>query len=304
MDELLLKIQIKKQKLDKLLANKNNRKILTDWLRTELAYTSNAIEGNTLTRKETELAIEENITSGSKPIKDYQEARNHSLAYGVVLDAIDRNIPINEKLILEIHRQILSGIDDSNAGIYRNVRVRISGSSVVLPNPLKVPELMAEFNKWLKRDKTDIIHKSIEAHYRLVSRHPFVDGNGRAGRLLMNLMLMKSGYAPVIIRPIDRKRYLNALETYQVKGDGEKYTRFMLSALSRSLSMAIDLLDKDQADTKKLLTIAKFAKLAKLPVSTIRYWVGIGKLKPAGYTASGYMLFDARQVDSLEKLKV
>jgi len=303
MDEFLVKIQAKRQRLDKLLANKNNWKALSDWLRTELAYTSNAIEGNTLTRKETELAIEENITSGSKPIKDYQEARNHSLAYEFVLNAIDRNLPIDEKLVLEIHRRILSGIDDANAGVYRNVRVRISGSATILPNPLKVPELMTKFYKWLQTNKTDILYKTIEAHYRFVSIHPFVDGNGRTGRLLMNLMLMKNGYAPIIIRPIDRKRYLNALEAYQ-RGDSEKYTKFMLSALSRSFSVAIDLLNKDQADTKKLLTIAKFAKLAGLPVSTIRYWVNVNKLKPANYTASGYMLFEAEQAHSLEKLRV
>jgi len=299
MNELWVKIQAKKQKLDRLLANKSNWKVLTDWLKTELAYTSNAIEGNTLTRKETVLAIEENITSGSKPIKDYQEARNHSLAYEFMLDAIKRNLPIDEKLVLEIHKRVLSGLDNYNAGIYRNVRVRISGSATVLPNPLKVPELMMEFYKWLRTNKMDILHKAIEAHYRFVAIHPFVDGNGRTARLLMDLMLMKGGYAPIIIRPIDRKRYLNALEVYQ-RGDGEKYTRFMLAALSRSLSVAIDLLSKDQADMKKLLTIAKFAQLTGLPVSTIRYWVSIGKLRPTNYTASGYMLFDAKQAYGLK----
>jgi Fic family protein len=304
MNKLLKKIQAKKRQLDKSLANKDNRKVLSDWLRTELAYTSNAIEGNTLSRRETKLAIDENITSGSKPIKDYQEARNHSAAYGMILDAMENNMPANEKLVLGIHKRILSGLDDAAAGSYRGVRVRISGSATILPNPLKVPELMDEFDKWLGTKKLDALHKAIEAHYRLVSIHPFIDGNGRTARLLMNYMLMKNGYAPIIIRPIDRKRYLNALEAYQTEGQGDKYLSFMLSAMSRSLSMVIDLLDKDKADAKKLLTIAKFAESAGLPVSTIRYWVSVGKLKPAAYTASGYMLFETGQVNGLKKLKV
>ena len=304
MDELLIKIHEKRQKLKLLLADRNNRKVLGDWLRTELTYTSNAIEGNTLTRRETRLAIDEDVTSGPKPIKDYQEAKNHSMAYGAILDAIDNNAPINERLVLEIHKRILSGLDDTGAGSYRSVRVRISGSNTILPNPLKVPELMKEFDRWLKTNRLNVLNKAIEAHYRLVSIHPFVDGNGRTARLLMNCILMKDGYAPIIVRPIDRRRYLNALEAYQTRGQSETYNRFMLSCMSRSLSIVIDLLDKDPADMSRLLTIARFAKLAKLPVSTIRHWVNVGKLKPVDYTANGYMMFSTKQLHSLNKLKV
>ncbi|MDR1071745.1 MAG: Fic family protein [Rickettsiales bacterium] len=303
MNKLFETINAKKAELAKLLADKNNRLVLNDWLRTELAYTSNAIEGNTLTRRETELAIAEDITGGSKPIRDYMEAKNHSAAYEFILDAIAKSAPVDENLALAIHRRILSGIDDENAGRYRNVRVRISGSNVVMPNYMKVPELMAEFDKWLKSGKQDAPHKSIEAHFRLVSIHPFIDGNGRTGRLIMNMILMKNGYAPIIIRKIDRRRYLAALEKYQLTGDGAQYEKFMLGALSRSLSVAIDLLAKDAFDPEKMLTIAKFAGLAGLPVSTIRYWVGENKLKPAGYTPSGYMMFDKSQLHSLNKLK-
>jgi Fic family protein len=303
MNKLLETIAVKKAKLDKLLINKSNRQSLNNWLKTELAYTSNAIEGNTLTRKETELAISEDITGGSKPIKDYIEAKNHAAAYELILDAIANNAPVDVNLVLSLHKQILTGIDNKNAGIYRNVRVRIAGSNVIFPNYMKVPELMLEFNKWLKTNESDAVHKSIDAHFRLVSIHPFIDGNGRTGRLLMNMILMKSGYAPIIIRKIDRRRYLAALEKYQAAGDGDAYEKFMLGALSKSLSMAIDLLEKDKVDPSKMLTIAKFANLANLPVSTIRYWVNENKLKPAGYTASGYMLFDKSQVDDLGGLK-
>lgn len=303
MEKLLETIAVKKARLDKLLSKKNNRIVLNNWLRTELTYTSNAIEGNTLTRRETASAINENITSGSKPITDYIEAKNHASAYEFILDVISKSVRVDENVILEIHKKILGGIDDENAGRYRNVRVRISGSNVILPNYMKIPELMTEFDRWLKNNKLDSIHMAVQSHYRLVSIHPFVDGNGRTARLLMNMILMQAGYAPIIIRKIDRRRYLSGLEKYQLTGNPELYEKFMLGALSKSLSMVIDLLDKDAPDPAKLLTIAKFAELVGLPVSTIRYWVAENKLKPAGYTASGYMLFDRSQVHSLKKLK-
>ena len=107
------------------------------WLKTELTYTSNHIEGNTLTREETALTIEEGITSGSKPLKDYIEAKNHAEAFEYTLSLVNEEKIAYEKVILNIHRIILNGINDEFKGRYRTVRVRISGSNVVLPNPLK-----------------------------------------------------------------------------------------------------------------------------------------------------------------------
>ena len=272
MQEIRVKIEENKKTLQKLLKNKDNQIILDKWLKTELAYTSNAIEGNTLTRKETELAIEEKITSGAKPINDYLEAVNHAKAFDFIMESAKNNVKIDEYYVLNIHKIILTGINDTNAGFYRSVRVRISGSQTILPNPLKVPDLMDDFSKWLMQKDEDMLIKAIEAHYRLVSIHPFIDGNGRTARLLLNSILMENGYAPIIIRPIDRKRYLSTLETYQTQENKEPYYRFMLSAMNRSLKMMIDLLDinKPEAD-KTLLTISKFAKLCNVPVSSIRF---------------------------------
>lgn len=303
MQEIIVKIEKNKFILQKLLQNKDNQKTLDKWLSTELAYTSNGIEGNTLTRKETELAIEEKLTSGAKPINDYLEAINHAKAFEFIKNAAIQNIKIDEDFVLQIHKIILSGIDDSNAGFYRSVRVRISGSQTVLPNPLKVPDLMNDFGKWLVEKDDDILIKAIEAHYRLVTVHPFVDGNGRTARLLLNAMLLENGYMPIIIRKIDRRRYLSALETYQTKEDSGPYYKFMLSALNKSLKMMIDLLDITKADTKKdLLMISKFAKLANVPTSTVRYWLKVGKLRPVSFTESGYALFDEKQVPELKEL--
>ena len=291
MNELLKNIAENKTKLSDLLKNKDNRDVLYNWLKTELAYTSNAIEGNTLTRRETTLAIEENITSGSKPISHYVEAVNHAKAFELIMDLAKKKHTIDNNDVLQIHSYILSGIDNANAGCFRKVPVRISGSRTVLPNPLKVPDLMEQFNHWLKTTDEEIIFKAINAHYRLVTIHPFKDGNGRTARLLMNLILMQSGFTPAIIRKIDRKRYLDALEKYQTTGNSDSYYSVMLSALNRSLKTAIDMFDTNKPDTK-LVTVSKYAKIKGVPSSTIRYWVQTGKIKPTTYTDAGYMMFD------------
>lgn len=292
MEKLLLEIKEQKLNLTKLLKNKNNKKQFEKWLKTELAYTSNAIEGNTLTRKETQLVIEENLTSSSKPLKNYIEAVNHAKAFNKILEIIENNNRVSEKEILDIHKIILIGLDDLNAGFYRDCRVRISGSDTILPNPLKVPHLMEEFYKWLDNNIENEPMTAIIAHLKFVSIHPFVDGNGRCARLLMNLLLLKYGYSPIIIRPTDRKKYLSAIENFQIKGDEETYAKFMLRLLNRSFKIIINMFEVKQSEPEKLLTISKYAKLKGVPVSTIRYWVEIGKIKPTSYTNAGYMLFD------------
>jgi len=293
MKKFLTEIEENKLKLTKILQNKNNRTEFNKWLKTELAYTSNAIEGNTLTRKETQLVIEENLTSSSKPLKNYIEAVNHAKAFCKILELIKNGSNLEEKAVLDIHRTILIGLDDSNAGFYRNCRVRISGSNTILPNPLKVPELMVNFYKWLRDNINNEPITAIIAHLKFVSIHPFTDGNGRTARLLMNALLLKYGYAPIIVRPNDRKKYLNSIENYQTKNEEEAYIKFMLRILNRSMKFAINMFEvENTVSATELLTISKYAKHKGVPVSTIRYWVEIGKIKPTSYTNSGYMLFE------------
>ena len=293
MHKILTEIETNKEKLNKILQDKNNRAEFNKWLKTELAYTSNAIEGNTLTRKETQLVIEENLTSSSKPLKNYIEAVNHAKAFCKILGLIESGSNLDEKAILDIHRTILIGLDDINAGFYRNCRVRISGSNTILPNPLKVPELMKDFYKWLFEDIKNEPLTAIMAHLKFVSIHPFTDGNGRTARLLMNALLLKYGYAPIIVRPTDRKKYLAAIENYQVKNDENAYVKFMLRILNRSMKIAISMFEIENMNVQsELLTISKYAKYKGVPTSTIRYWVEIGKIKPTSYTNAGYMLFE------------
>lgn len=299
--DLIFQLSDRKRKFNKLFKEEKSKEQLYKWLKSELAYTSNNIEGNTLTRKETRLVIEEDITSSSKPFVHYQEAVNHAKAFDYIIDMLKSGKKINENTVLEIHKRLLSGIDDYNAGFYRNCPVRISGSRVILPNPIKVPDLMKDF--FAKYEKFDGVADIIKTHLDFVSIHPFSDGNGRCARLLMNLLLMQNGYCPIIIRPRDRKRYINSIEKAQLTGEIEDYMRFMLYRLNNSYITIFDIFDtKNETPQEKLMTIAKFAKEVGVPVSTIRYWVKVGKLKPIMYTESGYMMFSHEQIKKVKRL--
>jgi len=302
---MLSELEITKKILKEVLKNKNNRESLYKWLKSELAYTSNAIEGNTLTRKETALVIEEHLTSSSKPLVYYQEAVNHAKAFLKVLELTKDKTPVSVDVILSLHKIILTGIDDDNAGFYRNCPVRISGSRVILPNYLKVPKLMDEFIAWLnEQDMTNPV-TAILSHYKFVSIHPFTDGNGRCARLLMNLLLLQAGYVPIIVQPRDRKKYLNSIEQAQLTQNESSYISYMQTLLLRSMKKIVDMLDTDKPDVKQdeILTISAFAELVGVPKSTVRYWVKNNKLKPYSYTDSGYMLFTKEQVELAKKIR-
>ncbi len=189
-------------------------KNLEEWFRIELTYTSNAIEGNTLSRAETALVVEKGLTIGGKSITEHLEATNHAAALNFIKEQIKRRpSDLRERDILKIHEIILDRIDKENAGIYRRVPVRISGSAIVLPNPRKVQTLMDEFFSWIEnKTKMHAVELAAEAHYRFVTIHPFTDGNGRTGRLLMNMILMMKGFPPAIIRKNDRLAYIKSLE--------------------------------------------------------------------------------------------
>jgi Fic family protein len=214
---------------------------LTEWFRVELTYTSNALEGNTLTAIETAIIIEKGITIGGKTIQEHLEATNHAKAFDFIMDFV-KNGPgaITEKSIVHIHDIILKGIDDTNVGRYRNCAVRILGSRTVLPNPAKVPELMVDFVTWLNSTPIHPVELAALAHYKLVTIHPFVDGNGRIARLLMNLILLIHGYPPAVISVADRAAYINALEKAQIGGSTDDYMNLIINAVNSSLDIYLD----------------------------------------------------------------
>jgi Fic family protein len=307
MSQTLERIREKKQRLDghkplpkALLQN------LSEWLRVELTYTSNAIEGNTLSRQETALVVEKGLTVTGKTLREHLEATNHAEAWQYIEHFRDQSRKrITEKTILEIHRIILDKIDSHNAGQYRDVAVRIAGSRVVLPNPQKVPTLMKAFDAWLQqRHSISTPTVAADAHLKLVSIHPFTDGNGRTARLLCNVILLKNGFPPAIIRPRDRKVYIASLETVQLGGNADNYYEIMYAAMARGLDLYLESLSsseeiavRDASDT--LLKIGQLAKQCRESSSAIRYWVREGLIAPSGQTPGGYQLFSQ---DTLRKI--
>jgi Fic family protein len=286
---------------------------LDEWFKIELTYTSNAIEGNTLTRQETALVVEKGITVSGKTLKEQLEAVNHAQALEYIKSlAGGTRQGITEKDLLDIHRIILSKIDDTNAGRYRNVPVRIAGSTVVLPNPAKVPALMSGFAKWLHGKNGDHPVKiAADAHFRFVSIHPFTDGNGRTARLLMDLLLMQSGYPPALIKKEDRLKYINAIEKGQLRGEMDDYYRVIYESVETSLDIYLDALEKKETGATKYtssanqkpLKIGELAKATGESVPTIRYWTNEGLLDVAAHSAGGYQLFDRQMIVRVEEIR-
>jgi len=279
---------------------------LDEWYKVELTYTSNAIEGNTLTRQETALVVEKGITVEGKSIVEHLEAINHAKAWKYIMTLQDKNIKnITEYTIREIHSIILQRIDMTNAGRYRTVPVRISGSSVVLPNPLKVPSLMKQFITNLQISKDTIIDIAIRAHFDFVSIHPFSDGNGRTGRILMNLILMQGGFPPAIIRKEERKAYINSIEKGQLHGDLSGYNDLMYKAIERSLNIYLESVEPKEKiiTSQKLLKIGELAKATSESVPTIRYWTKEKLLQITEITKRGYQLYHPDMIERVKKIR-
>lgn len=203
---------------------KETLRSLEESINLEWTYNSNGIEGNTLTLRETQVVLE-GITVGGKSIKEHLEAINHEKAILYLNDLVKENNPITEWNIKSIHQLVLKDIDDENAGRYKRENVTIKGAIHIPPDYLKVPELMEKLI--LNYENWNNFHPIIQAallHGELVKIHPFIDGNGRTSRLLMNLDLMNHGYNPVIIKKEDRLEYYEALDKAHTTGD---YTDFV-----------------------------------------------------------------------------
>ena len=236
MEKLVQDIAIKKARLDALRPmSLAALRELQKYYDVELTYTSNAIEGNTLTFRETAEVIEHGITVGGKKLKDHLEAVDHYEAVLWMREIASQDIPVDETVVRELHRKIVARSEPQIAGIYSPQRRRIAGAPVVFPNPLKVPELMRDFGGWLEAAPLTP-EAAFDAHFRLTAVHPFSDGNGRTARLLMNLLLIRGGYVPIAVRPEDRKRYLDALEHGSLTEDRRFFQALMHERLDATLA--------------------------------------------------------------------
>lgn len=247
MDELRNSIAAKKERLDALrpvslaalLALQKSYDV-------DLTYTSNAIEGNTLTLRETAEVIEHGITVGGKSLRDHLEAVDHYNAVLWMREQAAGTTPLNETTVCELHRRIVFRSQPEIGGIYSTLPRRIAGSPVIFPNPMKIPELMKDYGAWLGNAEPTPA-TSFDAHYRLVAIHPFGDGNGRTARLLMNLILIRGGYPPVAVRPEDRKTYLGTLEQASVRDELEPFRTFLNQILDATLDEYLRVLEEAQS---------------------------------------------------------
>ena len=229
----------KKQKLDsKRPLPKETLKSLEENFKLEWTYNSNAIEGNTLTLKETKVVLE-GITIGGKTMREHLEAINHKEAIEFLEELVQYNNELSEMDIKNIHAIVLKGIDNENVGRYRTENVIISGASHIPPDAIIVPESMEKliyrYDEWKEKYHPIIVAALLHAEF--VKIHPFIDGNGRTARLLMNFEVMKNGYPPIIIKNEERHKYYDALDVGALTGD---YTDFVKMVTKQAEEM-IDL---------------------------------------------------------------
>ncbi len=182
--------------------------------RVALTWSSNALEGNTLTEIETKILLEDGLTAGGKPLRDTYEAIGHGRAYDFMFSLLHGD-GVSEEDILTLHKLFYKEIDEESAGKYRSIPVFISGSQFGVSAPENISHDMKDLIRWVDSEERKSLHPVEQAallHQKFVFIHPFVDGNGRVSRLLMNIFLIQHGYLPVIIPPIRRSEYVSLLE--------------------------------------------------------------------------------------------
>lgn len=215
-------------------------KNLEEYFRIQYTYDSNRIEGNTLTLQETALVINHGITISGKSVNEHLEAINHSEAVELILDLVQNKTHLTEYILKQLHALILRGINKHYAGKYRNVNVMISGSTHRPPEPFMIDKLMEEYFLFYETNKNTMhpVLLAAEMHERLVTIHPFVDGNGRTSRLIMNLILMQHGFPITHISGDKESRfnYYKSLEATRVNNDKNKFYDFVSDAVYNSLT--------------------------------------------------------------------
>jgi Fic family protein len=221
---------------------------ITQSLELEYTFESNRIEGNTLTLRETDLVINEGLTISGKSMREHLEAINHVEAVAYIKQLIERNFSFNERELLSVHNLILRGIIPEDAGRFRKVQVMIKGSSHMPPQPFLVPKQMEDYFLWMEENKNKLhpVILAAEMHERLVTIHPFIDGNGRTSRLIMNLILLQNGYVIANIKGDyeTRMKYYQSLETAQTSGNKEDFILLIAQIEKECMQRYLDIISK------------------------------------------------------------
>ena len=273
--EIILK---KKKKLVSLRPlNKEQLKLIRDQIEIEYVYNSTAIEGNTLSLNETRLILEEGITISGKSLREHLDVVNQKEAISWIEDFIKNKAKIKEVDIIELHRLTLKGISNYWAGKYKTSQNRILGSKLKTTSPYKVHSEMDKLIYEISENKGfNAIELAAYAHHELVRIHPFVDGNGRTARLLMNLILMREGYPPVVIIKKERKKYFDTLEKAHF-GNFKDFFNFIGRAVERSLNLYLNALTPTTKENE-LIPLKELAKETKYSQEYLSLRARQGKL--------------------------
>ncbi|MBQ5345800.1 MAG: Fic family protein [Acidaminococcaceae bacterium] len=217
-ESVLAQIERKKAELDgRRPLTEGEIERLNEEFTVEYTYNSNAIEGNTLTLRETDLVLR-GLTIDQKPLKDHMEAVGHKEAFDYVRELVKENAPLTESVIKQIHYLVLADKKDDR-GVYRRIPVRIMGAHHDPVQPYLIGPKMEQLLLDYAASEAHIVTKLARFHIEFEGIHPFIDGNGRTGRLLVNLELMKAGYPPIDIKFTDRVAYYDAFDAYHVRHD-------------------------------------------------------------------------------------
>ena len=225
--------------------NKTQLKKMNEFFHIEYTYESNRIEGNTLSLHETELVVNQGLTIQGKSMVEHLEAINHQAAVDYLMDIASNSISFSKRVVMQLHQLVLQSIDQHNAGRYRTVPVRISGSRHIPPQPYMLDKLIEDYFLFYNK-QVKILHPVLlaaEMHERLVSIHPFIDGNGRTARLVMNLILLQNGYTIANIKGSNRSRlkYYNSLEAVRRDNEVEYFHILVGEVVKRSLKAHLKL---------------------------------------------------------------
>ncbi len=240
-ENLISLIESKKSKLDSLrpLTEGEVERLIQDFM-VEYTFNSNAIEGNTLTLRETDMVLR-GLTIDQKPLKDHLEAVGHKDAFYFVLDLVKENAKLSESIIKQIHSLVLSD-KPRDKGVYRKVPVRIMGAQHQPVQPYLIEPKMTELLKTFENDTRNVAEKLAFFHIQFEGIHPFIDGNGRTGRLLVNLELMKAGYPPIDIKFTDRLKYYSAFDAFFTQKDLSAMTNLFAKYLNARLDEYLKIL--------------------------------------------------------------
>jgi Fic family protein len=256
-------------------------KKLREQFTVEMTYHSNAIEGNRLTLKETLLVLREGVTIKGKNLHEHLEAKNHEEAMNFLFEVVDskKRLTLSHHLIRQLHQLVVKDTEASIAGTYRNTDVQILGSKHRPPPGYQVQEQMTKFFEWMNESKSKYhpVEFAAIAHHRFVAIHPFEDGNGRTGRLLMNFLLMRGGYPIAIIQKNDRTKYYNALDDADA-GDAYAIVRMLAQAVERTLNIYLKAITKSTFQTE-LLLLSELAEKTEFSAKYLNLLARKGMLK-------------------------